>query len=435
MSNTFCLYPFMNLNSNTEGSVKLCCSINENIHVKDSDGNELNFGTHSIEEIWKSEYMKDIRRQMLNGERPTACDVCWRLEDMGLNSSRKSAWAEFKNLNLNIKELKTELPPLPSSLELRLGNFCNLRCNSCWSISSDRIYDERKRMLKDNKLPVWAKNEFEAEIDLADKANWRWWENEVFVNSIKQLAPTLKRLYLTGGEPTLIKQNTEIMKMILDAGNTDCYIALTTNLTNWDNEFFSTMSRFKNGEFQISIDDIGERNYYIRYPTQWQHVENNLAAIYQTFPIDWKIKHFTVLQAYNYNRVPEIISWIANQRKWWSKSENNLLPGMNDQQERLYIWSPIILDQPRQLNIRNMPIELRYDAANRLEDFLGPSEDQSPNFWYQYGIEQTITYLRSTEEPNIEEWHKFFEYNELISKHRKIDFKKYFPELAELDPR
>jgi hypothetical protein len=45
----------MNLNSNTEGSVKLCCSINENIHVKDSDGNELNFGTHSIEEIWKIE--------------------------------------------------------------------------------------------------------------------------------------------------------------------------------------------------------------------------------------------------------------------------------------------------------------------------------------------------------------------------------------------
>ena len=435
MSNTFCLYPFMNLNSNTEGSVKLCCSINENIHVKDSDGNELNFGTHSIEEIWKSEYMKDIRKQMLNGERPSACDVCWRLEDIGLNSSRKSAWAEFKNLNLNIKELKTELPPLPSSLELRLGNFCNLRCNSCWSISSDRIYDERKRMLKDKNLPEWAKNEFEVEIDLADKANWRWWENEVFVNSIKQLAPTLKRLYLTGGEPTLIKQNTEIMKMILDTGNTDCYIALTTNLTNWDKEFFSTMSRFKSGEFQISIDDIEERNYYIRYPTQWQHVENNLAAIYKTFPIDWKIKHFTVLQAYNYNRVPEIIEWITNQRKWWSKSENNLLPGMQDQQERLYIWSPIILDQPKQLNIRNMPLELRYDAANRLEDFVGPSEDQSPNFWYHYGIEQTITYLRSTEEPNSEEWHKFFEYNELISKHRKIDFKKYFPELAKLDPR
>jgi hypothetical protein len=108
---------------------------------------------------------------------------------------------------------------------------------------------------------------------------------------------------------------------------------------------------------------------------------------------------------------------------------------MQDQQERLYIWSPIILDQPKQLNIRNMPFDLRYDAANRLEDFIGPSEDQSPNFWYQYGIEQTITYLRSTEEPNSEEWHKFFEYNELISKHRKIDFKKYFPELAKLDPR
>lgn len=435
MSNTFCLYPFMNLNSNTEGSVKLCCSINENIHVKDKNGNELNFGTHSIEEIWNSEYMQTIRKQMLNGERPSACNVCWRLEDLGLNSSRKSAWAEFKDLNLDLKVLKTEQPPLPSSLELRLGNFCNLRCNSCWSLSSDRIYDERKRMLKDKTLPVWAKDEFSAEINLADKANWRWWEDDVFVSSIKQLAPTLKRLYLTGGEPTLIKQNTEIMKMILDTGNTDCYIALTTNLTNWDNDFFSTMGKFKNGEFQISIDDIGERNYYIRFPTQWQHVENNLAGIYQSFPVDWKIKHYTVLQTYNYNRIPEIIDWIKNQRRWWSKHENNRIPGMSDQHERVYIWSPIILDQPKQLNVRNIPLELRYNAAKRLEEYIGPTSEQDPNLWYQYGIDQTLSYLRATEEPDLTEWTKFFEYNDLLSKHRKINFTEYFPELAEMDPR
>ena len=435
MSKTFCLYPFMNLNSNTEGSVKLCCSINENIHVKDKNGNELNFGTHSIEEIWNSEYMQDIRKQMLNGERPSACDVCWRLEDLGLNSSRKSAWAEFKDLNLDLKSLKSETPPLPTSLELRLGNFCNLRCNSCWSLSSDRIYDERKRMLKDETLPSWARNEFADEINLADRANWRWWEDDTFVNSIKKLAPTLKRLYLTGGEPTLIKQNIEIMKMILDTGNTDCYIALTTNLTNWDNEFFSTMGKFKKGEFQISIDDIGDRNHYIRFPTLWQHVENNLAGIYQSFPVDWKIKHYTVLQTYNYNRVPEIIDWIKHQRRWWSKHENNRIPGMSDQHERVYIWSPIILDQPKQLNVRNIPLELRYNAAKRLEEYIGPTSEQDPNLWYQYGIDQTLSYLRTTEEPDLIEWTKFFEYNNLLSKHRKINFKQYFPELAELDPR
>ena len=152
MSSTYCLYPFTNLNSNTEGSVKLCCSINENIHAT-KDGMELNFGTHSIEDIWNSPYMVDVRRQLLNGERPDACGVCWRLEDKGIQSSRQSAFAELKDW-ANPKHYQTENPPLPQSLELRLGHFCNLRCNSCWSLSSDRIYNERKKILNiDNSVP------------------------------------------------------------------------------------------------------------------------------------------------------------------------------------------------------------------------------------------------------------------------------------------
>jgi sulfatase maturation enzyme AslB (radical SAM superfamily) len=438
MSKTFCLYPFMNLNSNTEGSVKLCCSINENIHVKGKDGKELNFESHTLEEIWRSDYMKDIRNQMLAGERPEACDVCWRLEDMGLNSSRLSAWGEFKDLNIKLDEIKCEDPPLPSSLELRLGNFCNLRCNSCWSLSSDRILNERKKMLKDKELLGWMRAEFESEVALAEAANFAWWESPNFMETVKKVAPTLKRLYLTGGEPTLIKKNIEVMQMILDAGNTDCYVALTTNLTNWDNDFFSTMGKFKHGEFQISIDATGDKNWYIRFPTHWQNVENNLAAIYHSFPVEWKIKHYTVLQVYNYDQVPEIIKWVRDQRKWWSTPEN-LVNGMSNQTERIHIWSPIILDQPKQLNIRNMPLDVRLAAAEELEQFLnveGPTLEESPNFWYKEGVQQAIKYMRAGDKPNEYQWIKFFQYCDLIDKHRSnTSFAEVFPSLAALDPR
>lgn len=435
MSKTFCLYPFMNLNSNTEGSVKLCCSITENIHIKDETGREMNFGDTDISKIWNSDYMKEVRRQMLNGERPEACNVCWRLEDMGLNSSRLAAFKEFEDMKLNVAKLKTEEPPLPVSLELRLGNFCNLRCNSCWSLSSDRIYDERKRMLKDPDIPGWARAEWMQEVDLSEKANWAWWESEKFIKSIKKVAPTLKRLYLTGGEPTLIKRNIEIMQMILDSGNTDCYIALTTNLTNWDNDFFNVMRQFKNGEFQVSIDDVGEKNWYIRFPTHWQHIENNLAGIYHSFPVTWKIKHYTVMSMYNYNSVPEIISWVRDQRKWWSRPEVRHDIHMSDQHERIHIWSPIILDNPRHLNIRNMPLELRMAAADRLQNFVGPTLQEAPNLWWQYGVDQTLKYLRSPEKPDEYSWIKFFQYNDVLSKHRKIDFAEIFPDLAAHDPR
>ena len=433
----------MNLNSNTEGSVKLCCSINENIHVTDNIGKEINFGTHSIEEIWNTDYMQTIRKQLLNNERPSACDVCWRLEDMGLNSSRTSAPAEFKSLGIYTKDHMQLDPPLPTSLELRLGNFCNLRCNSCWSLSSDGIFDERKAMLSDSTLPLWAREEFQNEIKLAEQANFAWWESDTFMNSIKSIAPTLKRLYLTGGEPTLIKKNIEVMRMILDSGNTDCYVALTTNLTNWNSDFFDTMAEFSHGEFQVSIDAIGDKNKYIRYPTQWQQVENNMASIYYNFPVDWKIKHFTVMQTYNYDQVPEIISWVSNQRKYWSDQErlknlkNSKGQQMSTQSERIHIWSPIILDNPSQLNIRNMPLELRMIALQQLKEFniSGPSLIESPNFWYKHGIENTIKYLESTDTSDHAQWVKFFEYNDILDSKRKINFGEIFPKLSAHDPR
>ncbi len=192
--------------------------------------------------------------------------MCWQLEDAGIQSSRQSAFAELRDLGIRPSNYQIDKPPLPQSLELRLGNFCNLRCNSCWSLSSDRIANERYKILASDKgMPYWLRKEWEDEQKLTATADWNWWMDPKFDDTIRKLAPGLRRLYLTGGEPTLIKRNIEIMQMILDAGNRDCYVALTTNLTNYNEIFFQTLSCFRNGEFQISIDHTYDKNHYIRY--------------------------------------------------------------------------------------------------------------------------------------------------------------------------
>ena len=43
--------------------------------------------------------------------------------------------------------------------------------------------------------------------EYGDNANWNWWMSDEFMNTMKKLAPNLKRLYLPGGEPTLIQRN------------------------------------------------------------------------------------------------------------------------------------------------------------------------------------------------------------------------------------
>ncbi len=420
MASTYCLYPFTNLNSNTEGSVKLCCSINENIHAT-KDGIELNFGTHSIEDIWNSEYMTTVRHQLLNGERPDACGVCWRLEDKGIQSSRQSAFAELKDW-AHPKHYQTATPPLPQSLELRLGHFCNLRCNSCWSLSSDRIYNERKKIINiDKSLPQWLRDDWSDEISIADNSDWNWWLSEEFDKTIRKLAPRLKRLYLTGGEPTLIQRNIEIMQMILDSGNTDCYIALTTNLTNWNEIFFQTMRQFKHGEFQISIDHLYEKNYYIRFPTRWEKIDENIIRIYDNFPSSWKIKHYTVFQNYNWDAIPEILEWVFKHRSYWNEQEK----------QRLYIWSPIILDSPDYLDVRTVPLAVRQEAADALEQYQ-PSINV-PNIWWEHGAKQAIKILRDEtldEDSRVERLQKFREYCDTLDRSRGTKWYETFHNIA-----
>ena len=50
-SKTFCPFPFMNLNNNTDGSMKICCAQNENLHLKKDDGSSFNVATDDINEV------------------------------------------------------------------------------------------------------------------------------------------------------------------------------------------------------------------------------------------------------------------------------------------------------------------------------------------------------------------------------------------------
>ncbi len=421
MDSTYCLYPFTNLNSNTEGSVKLCCSINENIHATDENNKEFNFGTHSLEEIWNSQYMKTIRKQMLKGQRPKACNVCWKLEDSGIQSSRQSAIVELKHW-ARPKEYQSVTPPLPQSLELRLGNFCNLRCNSCWSISSDRVAQERRRIqLNDHDLPSWLRTEWNHELKLEKEANWRWWESDEFIRGVKKLAPTLKRLYLTGGEPTLIKRNIEIMQILLDAGNTDCYIALTTNLTQWNEIFYNTMAQFNHGEIQISIDHVYDKNEYIRYPTRWESIEKNITKLYNKFPQTLKIKHYTVFQTYNYDAIPDVLDWVHEHRSWYDDKEKN----------RLYIWSPIMLDSPSYLDVRIIQPEVRARIIEKLKSYKPRLHVK--NIWWRHGVEQVIKRLEDnslSEEYCTVKRQQFREFSDTMDRQRGTQWFTTFNNLA-----
>ena len=392
-SKTFCVYPWINLHTNTDGRCKLCCHVYTEDYVK-VNGKDAILGVNNFDNIWKGEYMENVRNRMLAGDLVKECRRCYEHEAKGLESSRQ--WAN-KTYNLPSLDVYN-----PTHLELRLGNHCNLKCNSCWSVSSDNIYKERKKIIASDTVPKWLSDQWNHEIHSVEKFDWQWFETQEFRNFIDDVAPTLQRLYLTGGEPTLIKANEYVLDKLVESGNKDCYVCWTTNMTTWPTEFYDKLEFFDSSEIQMSIDGYGMSNSYIRYPTDWSKVEENFNKA-QNLPKSVALKIYFVYQAWNVFDVKPLIEWLENA------------------QTRRIDFVPIFLEHPDQLHSTVWPSTIQEQILAKLQSI----ETQH----HSDAIERIINYTVNSDKYSAKQMYRMKEFIEINDKHRKYKFADVFPEL------
>lgn len=363
----FCILPFVNLNTNTNGKVKLCCNIHFDRHVSYGEPDnyvEFNMGEHSIDDIWNSAYMNSIRWDMLKDDTVDDCKGCKQNEErtgfsprIGQNQkwivTLANDYSLLSDVYHNIKEFrnKSHVGNKPYSYELRLGNQCNLKCNSCWTMSSNQIQHEQKEWLEQGIVPEEFQEKFEHEVAMAEREISNWYETEQFFKNFEKSVHTLQRLYTTGGEPTLIKSNYRILEKLIQAGNTSCRIEFTTNMTTYNNEFYNRLTEFDNVEAQVSIDAIGKHAEYIRYPCIWMNVHKNFDRLLRTAAEkeNWTIIVYTVYQALNYDHLTELWKYLHEMAKIHKVKIH---------------WWPIPLDYPAFLGLSVVPKEKRNKLVN-----------------------------------------------------------------------
>lgn len=380
----FCILPWVNLNTNPNGNVKLCCSIAMDHFVGKDDGRPFNLGHDDIEDIWNVYYMQNVRNLHRQNNGAKDCQDCYNIEKVSGHSPRKGQnllWVERKNKDKDLsnyledvskEELYSNAEMLPISLELRLGNQCNLKCVTCWGMSSSLIHDERKEMLRSGLLFQnnlgWLQNRWQEEVDHVDKADvTEWYETETFYKNFRKMAPKLRRLYTTGGEPTLIKSNYRMLEELIEVGNTGCRIEFTSNMTTWNPKFYEALSQFDNVEIQMSIDGIGPVAEYIRYGTEWNKVKENVFKVVQmasTRP-NWRVVCYTVLQALNYQHMTEIWSFLSTIAK---------------QNKKHVDWWPITLTHPAYLGLSAIPTEYRKATIPKIKQNAVLYQDASNYF-------------------------------------------------------
>jgi sulfatase maturation enzyme AslB (radical SAM superfamily) len=144
MSDTFCALPFQELCIGSEGTARVCCVMPD---LVTEHGAPMSLNVHTIDEIWNSAYMRNIRRGMLKGERISACEVCYLNEAAGGHSYRTNVGLEpIKGQRRTRSEMDRygarsgfRVGEHPNFFKLEIGNLCNLKCRMCYGGNSSQI--------------------------------------------------------------------------------------------------------------------------------------------------------------------------------------------------------------------------------------------------------------------------------------------------------
>jgi MoaA/NifB/PqqE/SkfB family radical SAM enzyme len=433
ISKTFCPLPWIHLATRPNGDVRVCCTANasgasdvdsKEVGLVTQNGSIMNLRDHSIEEVWNSEHMKTTRLQMLNNQIPTSCTKCFEEESKGIVSKRQwesVVWKERLNVESIVAET-TDDGSLPVSIpyfDLRLGNLCQLKCVMCSPHDSSA-------WIKDWKLqyPKYTTIELKQDQKWDDRnRDYTWYQKGSFLDTMKDQAQYIKELYFAGGEPLLIPEHYKILEFMVETGNaSNCVLRYNSNGLELPDKLFELWKHFKQVKFNFSIDALGTRNDYIRYPSKWNDVVANLERLDNT-PDNIIVNIACAVQVLNILTISELIHWKDSK----NFKKINLPPyGAG-------LIGTHLVYLPSYLNVRVLPKHLKDKVVKQIDYFCSRRSSDREFMTNPYGAKRwqgLAQYMLA------EDWSNKLpvlkDYLTVTDQQRGTDFNKTFPELKDL---
>jgi len=458
-SETFCILPWMHLSTRPNGHMRVCCTANASSVgatndkefggevgiLKGADGKPANLNTSDFLSSWNNDYMKNTRLQMLNGEKPPSCLKCYKEEDAGHNSKRMwetAYWEKRVDLDTLLAETNEDgsTPPKIRYIDMRFGTKCNLKCVMCSPHDSSLWVKDHQAL-----YPTIENKNLKQTMEWNNKgrqndATYNWHkDNPVFWDQLYEQIPHMKQLYFAGGEPLIIDEHYDLLERVIEMGYADqMEIRYNSNGVEWRDDLFDLWKHFKLVRFHYSVDDIGDRNDYIRYPSEWGRNEEVFRILDEQTGNNTEVTIACAVQALNIFYIPDFLKWKLN----FGFKKINMWPfgagGINYH----FVY------HPPHLNVKILPAWFKDEIERKYEEFIPWWEENWEKgipSWHKgkvtaeqwrsasYGISRLrgmINFAKS------EDWsQRLPEFKEYITKLdvlRGTNFRKTFPEMSKL---
>ena len=327
-SKTLCVLPWSHVFISSSGWIYPCCVSQDSYDpIRSEKGVKLLAESpNDLLAAWNSTQMKNLRLKMTEGQWPSSCKSCKMQEAAGQTSYRQSMNSKYKEVYEALIIEKENVNPefLPISLDLRWSNHCNLSCRMCSPWSSKSLQREWESFFKEK-------------LNMNDS-----FISEEVVAFILKHSSQIQHLRFAGGEPFLTEKLQKFLLNLI-ALNESKHIGLSfnTNLTLFPEKLIRLFSEFRDVEVSVSLDGYGDLNDYIRYPSRWHQIVENLkmlkALSEEVKSIEIRVQ--TTVQIYNIMKLDDLIQFL--------ETEFQIIPQLN------------MLSSPSHLSIQALPSEFK----------------------------------------------------------------------------
>ena len=393
-NHVICGYPFYAIRNGPSINYAPCCWA----RTKSVCGPQ---NTPAID-YFKGNIFNKMRRDMLRGEKSDllldTCSLCYKNEENNGSSARLQSevdWNVLDNFDSDGKMIDTDNRFIKLELNA-FGNHCNLECYECQPDNSSRR-EERLKKMGTKWQAILGKYSFvDRDVKKKDKILW----NE-FVNDLVQHSKNIKMLSFCGGEPMSMVSHFDILDALIDSGDSkEIELYYVSNMTMFTlSKMRKYIDKFKWMNIQWSVDGIGDRNYWLRYPTNWNNTVKNVLDVQQYFYYTkpWKIGKIEATitpSLLGVLKLKETVDWM---------NKHDL---MQD--------NPMInrIDEPKICQTRHLPDEIKHKIG---DDVRSVSE-----YLYNDMMEQRDPYYFGLA----------IKYFDALDKSRGTDWRATFPELA-----
>jgi len=216
------------------------------------------------------------RQMMLANQRNKSCEQnCFRAEDNGAVGPRI--------IENHVDRTHTEVVTMPERMDLTVSSECNLSCSYCCREFSSSW---RQDLVKNGSYTDLGENDARYQLTPIDRVLLRVsqknrQESELYQllnQELSMVGPYLENLTVTGGEPFLNNNLTEILANVKNIKTIKLFTSLGVSPTRFK-KIISQLTGYENLTIAVSMENLEQHHEFNRYGSSWSDCLKNLATL------------------------------------------------------------------------------------------------------------------------------------------------------------